>query len=234
MDKKRTGFWQWLKNIVKKRPFLCSWIVFFLLFYITDTQNIRPIDSYLFVPVVFIPYFYIYIFKPFLFIKDKRKFSVKFHAADKAKWIIIILFTIALPLIGIVAYKGMESSSRINVTKTNHSQTIKYISAELQKCSLGESTAMDGRITCSGNTAAKTVTAAVEFFFYFDQGGRFKGKNPYASENNARRSSTSNTSDSDVGYISLSASGSNIVIKSCHKTPCNKEANRQSSTVSIK
>ena len=57
MDKKRTGFWQWVKNILKKRPFLCSWIVFFLLFYITDTQNIRPIDSYLFLPVFFIPYF---------------------------------------------------------------------------------------------------------------------------------------------------------------------------------
>ena len=61
-----------------------------------------------------------------------------------------------------------------------------------------------------------------------------KDKNPYVAANNAVRSSTSNTSDGDVGYINLSASGSDIIIKTCNKTPCNKEANRQSSTVSIK
>ena len=224
MDKKRTGFWQWLKNIVKKRPFLCSWIVFFLLFYITDTQNIRPIDSYLFVPVVFIPYFYIYIFKPFLFIKDKRKFSVKFHAADKWKWFIIIVFSIGLPLIGIVAYNGMTTAAKINAAKTNHAQSVKYISAEIQYCNLGESKFMNGTQDCPA-TAKKAINGAI---------ARLTNKNPYSIKNNAVRISTSNTNDEDVGYISLSASESDIIIKTCNKTPCNKEANRQSSTVSIK
>ena len=104
--------------------------------------------------------------------------------------------------------------------------TIEYISAELQICIWErETTAMDGGITCSGNTAAKTVTAAVS---------KMKDKNPYVAANNAVRSSTSNTNDEDVGYVSLSASGSDIIIKSCHKTPCNKEANRQSSTLNIR
>ena len=58
-------------------------------------------------------------------------------------------------------------------------------------------------------------------------------KNPYSTKNNAVRISTSNTNDEDVGYISLSASGSDIIIKSCNKTPCNKEANRKISTVRI-
>ena len=61
-----------------------------------------------------------------------------------------------------------------------------------------------------------------------------KDKNPYDSSKLSIRTSNSNTSDEDVGYISLSASGSDIIIKTCNKTPCNKEANRQSKTVSIK
>ena len=59
-------------------------------------------------------------------------------------------------------------------------------------------------------------------------------KNPYSTKNNAVRISTSNTKNEDVGYISLSASGSTIVIKSCFKKPCNEKINRHSRTVSIK
>ena len=141
-------------------------------------------------------------------------------------WLIVVLGTIGLPLIGIVAYNGMVNASKTAATKTIYHQTIKYISNELEECKFGGTTViMDGNITCSGNTAAKTVTAAVS---------KMKDKNPYVAANNAVRSSTSNTNDEDVGYISLSSSGSDIIIKSCNKTPCNKEANRQSSTVSIK
>ena len=224
MDKKRTGFWQWVKNILKKRPFLCSWIVFLLLFFFTNDQNIRPIDNFLFLVLVFIPYFFIYIFTPFVFIKDKRKFSVKFHAADKWKWFIIIVFSIGLPLIGIVAYNGMTTAAKINAAKTNHAQSVKYISAEIQYCNLGESKFMNGTQDCPA-TAKKAINGAI---------ARLTNKNPYSIKNNAVRISTSNTNDEDVGYISLSASESDIIIKTCNKTPCNKEANRQSSTVSIK
>ena len=235
MKEKKAGFWQWVKNIFKKRPLICTSIVS-VLFAITYGTFIE--DGALSLIATIIPYilfiFWLFILTPYKFIKDKRPLSKKINIFNFIAWLIVVLGTIGLPLIGIVAYNGMANSSKAAATKTNHSQTIKYISAELQKCILGESTAMDGRITCSGNTAAKTVAAAVEFLPYLDQEGRSKGNNPYAFENNARRSSTSNTSDSDVGYISLSASGSNIIIKSCHRTPCNKEANRQSSTVSIK
>ncbi|MBC8298368.1 MAG: hypothetical protein H8E55_21580 [Pelagibacterales bacterium] len=58
--------------------------------------------------------------------------------------------------------------------------------------------------------------------------------NTYFLDKKTLRISKNNTSDEDVGYISLSASGSDIIIKTCIKKPCNKEANRQSSTVSIK
>ena len=138
--------------------------------------------------------------------------------------LIIILFIGAVAFVMLYdKYVALPEAKKI-VTKTNHLNTVLYISDELQKCSSGETTAMDGGITCSGNTAAKTVTAAVS---------KMKDKNPYVAANNAVRSSTSNTNDEDVGFINLSASGSIIIIKSCIKTSCSKEENRQTSTVSI-
>ena len=114
-----------------------------------------------------------------------------------------------------------------------HAQSVKYIAAELQKCSLGETSAMDGGLTCSNYTATKAITVAVNKSKYFASGSTYNNVNPYKYSDLPVRISSSNTNDEDVGYISLSASGSDIIIKSCHRKPCNEEANRQSSTVSI-
>ena len=125
----------------------------------------------------------------------------------------------------------MNKAAKAHATKTTHAQTAKYMRAELEKCKLGETTAMDGLIKCSNNTVDKTIKVVV---------GMMTDVNPYSTsafDNTpalALRASNSNTNDEDVGYISLSTSGSNIIIKSCNKTPCNEKANRQSSTVSIK
>ena len=236
MKEKKAGFWQWVKSFFKKHP-LVSISTVSILFAITFeifaiTYEIFIEDGALIllaaktswaIPLILF-IFWLFILTPYKFIKDKKPLSKKINTFNFIRWLIFVLLTIGLPLSGIGVYNLMQSSSRINATKTIYSQTVKYIAAELHKCSLGETTAMDGEITCSGNTAAKTVTAAVS---------KMKDKNPYVAANNAVRSSTSNTSDEDVGYISLSASGSDIIIKSCSKTPCNKEANRHSSTVSI-
>ena len=47
------------------------------------------------------------------------------------------------------------------------------------------------------------------------------------------RISTNNNTDEDVGYVNLSTSGSNVIVKSCHKKPCSDENNRLSKTISI-
>ena len=70
----------------------------------------------------------------------------------------------------------------------------KYISAELQKCSLGESAIMNGTRSCTGINSANTIDAAVEIM---------TDKNPYKSAEKAVRDGGANTSDTDVGYISL-------------------------------
>jgi len=167
--------------------------------------------------------FWLFILTPYKFIKDKKPLSKKINIFNFIRWLIFVLLTIGLPLSGIGVYNLMQSSSRINATKTIYSQTVKYISAELQKCKLGYSKFMGNNQECPATTS-KAIIGAV---------ATMTDVNPYDSSKLSIRTSNSNTSDEDVGYISLSASGSDIIIKSCSKTPCNKEANRHSSTVNI-
>ena len=138
--------------------------------------------------------------------------------------LVVVAIIGILAAVGVVAYNGYTGAAKVSATKTIHAQTVKYISAELQKCSLGETSIMNGTRACSGISGTNAAAAAIAVM---------KDKNPYITANNAVRSSSSNTSDTDVGYISLNASGANINIKSCHKTGCSTAANQQSSTVTV-
>ena len=114
--------------------------------------------------------------------------------------------------------------SKRYATKTIHAQTVKYISAEAMGCTLGETTMMNGNLTCSELNAANVVDATAK---------TLTDKNPYSPKNNAARISTSNTLKKDVGFINLSPSISSIIIRTCNKTPCWEKENRLQSTVSI-
>lgn len=127
-------------------------------------------------------------------------------------------------LIAHFAYTSFTGSAKTAATKSNHASTVKYISAEIQKCKLGESKFMDFTQDCPA-TALKAINGTVATMTDW--------LNPFDTAKLLIRLSNSNTNDEDVGYISLSASGSDIIIKSCHKKPCSKEENRQTSTVSI-
>jgi hypothetical protein len=140
-------------------------------------------------------------------------------------YLLSLIIGLVIPaIIGVVAYNEFTRPAKVNVTKTIHAQTVKYISAEIQKCKLGDSKFMNNNQDCPA-TASKAIIGAV---------ATMTDVNPYDSSKLSIRTSNSITNDEDVGYISLSASGSDIIIKTCNKTPCNKEANRQSSSVSIK
>ena len=139
----------------------------------------------------------------------------------------IILFLIIGFVLFIMIYDKFFAlpAARVAATKVIHAQTVKYISGELDKCNLNETSIMNNTVMCSEINSTNVIQDALNLL---------KDKNPHNLDfHKSARSSDSNTKDEDVGYVSLGLSGSNIIIKSCNKTPCKKEENRKQSTVSI-
>ena len=113
--------------------------------------------------------------------------------------------------------------SKNSIIKSIHSSTLEYISAEIQKCKTGESKFMNNSQDCPA-TAAKAVTGAV---------ATMTDKNPFDTSKNAIREFNNNKGDKDVGFISLSVSGSSVVIRSCISKTCYDEKNRLQDSVKI-
>ena len=133
--------------------------------------------------------------------------------------LVVVAIIGILAAVGVVAYNGYTGAAKVNATKTMHAQTVKYISAEIQKCSLGETKFMGTNQDCPA-TAAKAVTGAV---------ATMTDKNPYSMTNNAIRSSTAY----NEGYVSVSASSStSVLINTCTKTGCATE-DKMTATISV-
>ena len=120
--------------------------------------------------------------------------------------LVVVAIIGILAAVGVVAYNGYTKAAKVNATKTMHAQTVKYISAEIQKCSLGESKFMGTNQNCPA-TAAKAVTGAV---------ATMNDKNPYNTANAAIVSSTASV----PGQVSISASGTTVTVNTCTKTGC--------------
>ena len=56
--------------------------------------------------------------------------------------LVVVAIIGILAAVGVVAYNGYTSAAKVSATKTIHAQAVKYISAEIQKCNLGESKIM--------------------------------------------------------------------------------------------
>ena len=132
--------------------------------------------------------------------------------------LVVVAIIGILAAVGVVAYNGYTASAKKNATKTMHSQTVKYISAEIQKCSLGETRFMGTNQTCPA-TAAKAKTGAV---------ATMTDKNPYFTSNNAVRNSTAY----NEGYVSVSSSGTNVIVRTCIASGC-AAADKLESTIRV-
>ena len=120
--------------------------------------------------------------------------------------LVVVAIIGILAAVGVVAYNGYTASAKANASKTMHSQAVKYISAEIQKCSLGESKFMGTNQDCPA-TAAKAVSGAVN---------TMTDKNPYNTANKAVASSGSFV----AGQVSVSSSGTTVTVKTCTKSGC--------------
>ena len=88
--------------------------------------------------------------------------------------LVVVAIIGILAAVGVVAYNGYTASAKKNAAKSNQASVIKYIAAELQKCNMGDATAMDGNLTCANKGTTDTVSAAARTALA-------KFKNPYAT-----------------------------------------------------
>ena len=132
--------------------------------------------------------------------------------------LVVVAIIGILAAVGVVAYNGYTGAAKVNATKTMHAQTVKYISAEIQKCSLGETKFMGTNQDCPA-TAAKAVAGAIN---------TMSDMNPYSTANKAIRSSQA----FNEGYVSVFASGTNVIVRTCTKTGC-AAADQMTATVAI-
>ena len=215
-NKSKVGIWTRIKNIYNNSPWHAAFT--YPIAYMISTAVIGGVlasSGFESVGWFFLLIFYLTPLWVLVgLIVSKRRFP----------YLLSLIVGLGIPIfISFLAYDSFTNSAKKSATKTIHAQTIKYISTEIQKCKSGESVFMNKSQNCP-TTTDKVLTGAVN---------TWPDKNPYDHVKNSVRKSESNTNDKDVGYVSLSASGSNIIIKSCISTPCKKEGNRLQDTIGI-
>ena len=150
---------------------------------------------------------------------------------NKAFTLIELLVVVAiigiLAAVGVVAYNGYTSSAKANAVKAMHNNVVKYMSAELMKCEIGETNAMNGNLDCSW-IPSTTPNAIVKEFS--------DKKNVYDQRYNAYSHNINNIDyklDASVGYIFFifTNASKSILIQSCIKTPCANSSNRIDNTI---
>ena len=142
--------------------------------------------------------------------------------------LVVVAIIGILAAVGVVAYSGYTSGAKKQAAKSTHANVVKYISAELQKCNLGETSAMGGKLTCSGKTAGKVITAAIA------ADGPFADfKNPYLTAEQAVRDSKAT---GNGGYVNLDdTSNTSLDIKTCFTadSDCGTSGNVLEKTITI-
>ena len=130
--------------------------------------------------------------------------------------LVVVAIIGILAAVGVVAYNGYTGAAKVSVTKTIHAQTLKYISAELQKCNLGESTIFNngeyGPLSCTGFTAINVRDRIG------DNGKIFNDKNPYDTANFAVK--RGGASSHKAGQVTLGANPTILTLSTCTKPGC--------------
>ena len=73
--------------------------------------------------------------------------------------LVVVAIIGILASVGVVAYNGYTNSAQKSAAGSNYNSVAKWIQNEMQKCNVGEVTAMSGQLTCSGRTATTVATA---------------------------------------------------------------------------
>ena len=141
--------------------------------------------------------------------------------------LVVVAIIGILAAVGVVAYSGYTSGAKATAAKSCYTTTIKYIESEIALCAIGNSSVMDGELSCSNyNTASGafntmqalsnvrslrgSVTPGV------DEGVLKAFRNPYDTSLPCIRSRFNYT----PGQVGISVNGTKLQILACFKDGC--------------
>ena len=133
--------------------------------------------------------------------------------------LVVVAIIGILAAVGTVAYQGYVGGAKVSSSASNHASTTKYVAAELQKCSIGESSSMGGNFDCSVDAADEVADAAASALSDF--------KNPYQSTVAAVNSGTG----TDVGITYISDDGTTVTITTKTKDSTESKFNLSNTVV---
>ena len=118
--------------------------------------------------------------------------------------LVVVAIIGILAAVGVVAYNGYTGAAKKNTTKAIHASLVKYIAAEVAKCSMDASSAPFGGATFGTITLSCTSTAADIVDVLESASTPIQDKNPYDGE-----LATTGTGE---GYVVLTSSGKDIIL----------------------
>ena len=63
--------------------------------------------------------------------------------------LVVVAIIGILAAVGVVAYNGYTNSAKVNTSKSNHKNVVKFISTSIKKCDLGEELILKYTYLCS-------------------------------------------------------------------------------------
>ena len=152
--------------------------------------------------------------------------------------LVVVAIIGILAAVGLVAYSGYTSGAKVSTTKANFEMMKKYMSAEILKCEIGESSIMKrsngNGVACSGMTYGKIIPH-LQQLFNTDQ----ELKSVYTNLTYVRNTGPS-TNSSSIGSIHLNGishdskfnpgikpalKNNDIRLSTCIKEPCSDSKN---------
>ena len=164
----------------------------------------------------------------------------------KAFTLIELLVVVAiigiLAAVGVTTFNGFQEKAKISATKAIHTKTVKYITTELMKCSLGDTDIFEGIRNCSTVTARSTINTVIQLRNPNQTPTVLDDINPHcnliSNPSNAcgiltdGNRAIQNSGSFVPGQVSLVDSGSKIIIRSCFKAGC-AAADKITSTITV-